>query len=559
MIDTYRLQQLVQLGETLECEFKSENKSNLSDSVIFEEVVAFANSEGGILLIGVSDNGVITGAKARHGGTTDVFKVQSAIFNNTVPNINTRVSWIPHQDVYVLAIEVDQYPEICATSTGKALRRRIGTDGKPQTIPYYPHEQRSRRIDLGFLDFSAQTIESSSFEDFDPLAFERLRQITKLRGEPSLLTLSNEELAKALRLVESIGGKPVPNVAGLLVLGRVEVIERILPTHQVLFQVLDAHENVRVNDSFRQSLLSVIHEIESRFAIRNEEKEVQVGLFRIPIPNYSPEGFREAVNNAILHRDYTQLGAVHIQWHHDQLRITNPGGFPEGITINNILVHEPKPRNPRLAEVFRRIGLVEQTGRGVGKIYSGQLRYGRPLPDYTQSNSTGVRVMLYGGSTSLGFAAFVHEYDRQGNSLRLDELIILNELFFQRRIETTVASRLMQKGIPQARSVLEHLVERGLVEARGERKGRIYHLASSVYQRFKMENAYVRTRGFDLQQQEQMVLNYVQEFGRITRAETASLCQLSDDQASRLLKNLTLKEPRLSLKGQGRGAYYEWK
>jgi ATP-dependent DNA helicase RecG len=89
------------------------------------------------------------------------------------------------------------------------------------------------------------------------------------------------------------------------------------------------------------------------------------------VPNYAPQAFREAVNNAVLHRDYTRRGATHVQWHSDHLFISNPGGFLEGITLDNLLVHEPKPRNPRLTEAARRIGLVETTGRGIDKIYLG--------------------------------------------------------------------------------------------------------------------------------------------------------------------------------------------
>src|SRR5207247_149928 len=104
----------------------------------------------------------------------------------------------------------------------------------------------------------------------------------------------------------------------------------------------------------------------------------------------------------------------------DHILITNPGGFPDGVTLENLLVHEPKPRNNLLAEAFKRIGLIEQTGRGIDKIYLGKLRYGRPIPDYTRSDDNNVRVVLRGGEGSLRFAAFVFEEDRQGRSLALD-------------------------------------------------------------------------------------------------------------------------------------------
>jgi ATP-dependent DNA helicase RecG len=141
-------------GETLEVEFKSDLRK-ISDGEIYEEIVAMANSKGGILLIGVDDDGRVVGCKPRHGRTTDPLKMQSAIFNNTVPNINTRVKVINHPGGNILSIEVDRYPEPCATASGKSLRRAIGADGRPQSIPFYPRDQRSYRIDLGLLDFSA--------------------------------------------------------------------------------------------------------------------------------------------------------------------------------------------------------------------------------------------------------------------------------------------------------------------------------------------------------------------------------------------------------------------
>ena len=542
MITPDRLQELIAAGESLEREFKSDRRQ-ISDTEIYEEVVALANTQGGTLLVGVEDDGAVTGAKPRHGKTTDPVKLQAAIFNNTVPNVNTRISVVQHAKGPVIAVEVDSYPEPCATAAGKSLRRVIGGDGKPCTVPFYPSEQRSRRVDLGLLDFSAQKMDQASFDDLDPLEFERLRQtVTRLRGDLGLLKLSDRELAKALRLVESSGKALVPNVAGLLLLGREQVIENLLPTHNVFFQVLDAQGNVKVNDSFRAPLLRVLQEVESRFAARNEEHEVLVGLFRVPIPDYSPEGFREAVNNAALHRDYSRLDAVYVQWQPDHLLITSPGGFPAGVTADNILVHEPKPRNERLAEAFRRIGLVEQTGRGVDKIFMGQLRYGRPVPDFSRSDSTGVRVVLRGGQPSLQFAAFVYEQDKEGHALSLDELMVLNALFFERRIDTQSAAKLIQKDVSEGRAILERLHERGLIEAAGERKGRVFHLGAALYRRLGESDGYVRIHGIDRLRQEGLVMEYLQAHGRITRGEVMRLLGVTGNQARRIVDRMKASE-----------------
>ena len=559
-MDLDRFEALIALGESIDREFKSDRRQ-LSDRAIYEEVVALANTSGGVLLIGVEDDGAITGAHPRHGGTTDPVRLQSAVFNNTVPNINTRISVVSHPDGSALAIEVDPYPEACATSAGKALRRTVGPDGRPQTVPFYPRDQRSHRIDLGLLDFSAQAMESSSFDSLNPLEYERLRQmVARLRGDRSLLDLPARDIARALQLVETRGQQLVPNVAGLLLLGHEDALRDLLPTHGVHFQVIDAQGNVRVNELLAGPLLRVVEEIETRFLARNEEREINVGMIRLPVPDYSPEGFREAFNNAILHRDYTRLGAVYVQWYPDHMLITNPGGFPEGITLDNLLIHEPKPRSPRLAAAFKRIGLIEQTGRGVDKIYLGQLRYGRPAPDYTRSDADGVRVTLRGGKSSLEFAAFVYDQDKAGQPLSLDELMVLNELFYERRTDSERAGKLIQKGATEGRRVLELLHERGLVEARGERRGRVYHLSASLYQRLGGVSAYVRTRGFDRIQQREMVANALKSSpqGRITRGQVMDLCQMTQAQAYYLLKDMR-DEGVLELHGQKRGAYYTLK
>jgi ATP-dependent DNA helicase RecG len=339
-------------------------------------------------------------------------------------------------------------------------------------------------------------------------------------------------------------------------LGKEAVFRSMVPTNEIYFQVFDDQGNVRANDGFRGPLLKVLEEIEARFRARNEEDEVSVGFFRVPIPDYSPEGFREAVNNAILHRDYSRLGAVYVQWHHDHILIANPGGFLPGITLENILVHEPKPRNQLLAEAFKRLGLIEQTGKGVDKIFMGQLRYGRPPPDYSRSDLESVRVVLLGGGASQQFAAFVFEQDRKGHRLGLDELMILNSLFFDRRINSDDAGMLIQKGPIAARRVLEQLCEKGLLVAKGETRGRVYHLSAELYRRLGQPEGYVRAHGIDRARQEGLVMEYLEAHGRMTRKEVETLLGVTKSQARRLLERMR-ESGKVEAQGNTpRGTYY---
>jgi ATP-dependent DNA helicase RecG len=112
------------------------------------------------------------------------------------------------------------------------------------------------------------------------------------------------------------------------------------------------------------------------FSLRNEEHELTVDLFRVGLPAYDPLVFREPVNNAITHLDYNLMEVVHTQIHDDFLRIINLGGFVEGIRLDSLLVSGPLSRNLLPADIFKKISLVERTGRRIRLIYSGQLRTG---------------------------------------------------------------------------------------------------------------------------------------------------------------------------------------
>ena len=137
----------------------------------------------------------------------------------------------------------------------------------------------------------------------------------------------------------------------------------------------------------------------------------------------------------------------------------------------------------------------------------------------------------------------------------MDELLVLNHLQNERRADVQTVGRLIQHGEARARAVLERLLERGLVEARGERRARTYLLSASVYRELGSPAGYVRASGFDRIQRETMILQYIEAHGRITRRDTMELCNLSGNQASHLLRQMAA-EGKLRQEGQKRGAYY---
>jgi len=558
-----RLLELIEAGETLNVEFKGERARKLSDRKLVETVVCLANRPGpenAWLLVGVEDDGRITGARPRHeAGRTDPARLTALIANQTRPSLMVNVSIVIIKGKEILAIEIPASRSPVGTSDGHYLRRAIGGDGKPSCVPMHFHEMQAYQADRGMLDYSTLVIPQASWQDLDPLEFERYRRSireSRGRGDQALLDLPDLELAKALGAVETNGRAKRIRALGLLLFGKEEALTRLLPSHEVAFQVLQGN-SMEVNDFFRWPLLRVMEEIEARFLARNREQELLVGFFRVGVPDYSPAAFREGVANALIHRDYTKLGAVHIQWYDDRLEISSPGGFPEGVRLDNLLVTPPRPRNPLLADALKRAGIVERTSRGIDTIYLEQLRNGRPAPSYDRSDSAGVVLVLPGGEANINFVRLVVEEGQAGRPLYLDELILLNALWRNRTLTTDQASRLIQKPEAEARSFLQRLVESGLVEARGERRGRTWHLSAATYRRLGDRAAYIRQRGFEPLQQEQMVMQYVENNKRITRREAAELCQISGPQAYRLLDRLVTDGKLVREGKRGRGVVYK--
>jgi ATP-dependent DNA helicase RecG len=429
-------------------------------------------------------------------------------------------------------------------------------DGTPECVPFYPHEFFQRESDLGLLDYSAMAVTQTNPDDIDPLERQRLRQmIERYGGDRSLLALSDAELDGALGFIRHQDGGSILTVAGLLIVGKETVLRERVPTHEVAFQVLEGTQ-VRVNDFYRAPLLKTFERIQEQFESRISEEEIQVGLFRVPIPTFDKRSFREALVNALTHRDYTRLGACYTRWETDGLTISSPGGFVEGVTLKNLLVVEPKPRNPLLADAFKRIGLAERTGRGVDLIFQGLLRYGRPEPDYSRSDGSQVVVRFSSASADLDFLRMILEIEERTNTpIPVDSLIVLSRLRRERRMDIHLLASAIQKDVSTARAVLERLMEIGLVEAHGVKKGRTYTLSARVYQRLDQKAGYIRQAGFDPIQQEQMVLKYIRKHGTIRRKDAIELCKIGPFQATRLLKKLE-KAHGIKRVGTGRGSYY---
>lgn len=541
-------------AETLTVEFKSDRK-RLSDDELVEALVCLANTDGGELWLGVEDDATPTGLHEAH---QNLAGLPGLVAARTSPSLVVTVEALDVSGCRVARIVVPKSVSEVATTAGMYLRRRLKQDGLPECVPMLPHERSSRAGHFGMNDVSAQPVAGATLVDFDPLERERLRQaIRQYGGDRVLLELDDEALDGALGFTTRMqNGERVPTLTGLLVIGRESALRERVPTHELAFQVL-ARETVSFNEFRRFPLLKALEWLETNFRPYNPEKEVQIGLFRVPVPKVDMGAFREAVANALVHRDYHRLGATHVRLDDWGLTVSNPGGLVEGVTLDNLLTTEPRPRNPALADAMKRIGIVERSGRGVDKIYRGMLRFGRPEPDYSRTDGNNVVLQLATVEADEVFLQLVVEQENRQNSISLpiDSLIALAVLREQKRLGMDELARHIHRDAVQTRRTLEQLVEAGLVQPHGNTRNRSYTLSAEVYQAKGNRVAYTRQAGFSRLQHEQMVLGHVRHHGRIQRSEVMDLCHLNKDQAARLIQKLKT-EGKLIQHGKLRGSFY---
>jgi len=242
--------------------------------------------------------------------------------------------------------------------------------------------------------------------------------------------------------------------------------------------------------------------------------------------------------------EITRLGTVHVQLHDDHVRVSNPGGFVIGVRPDNLLVADPHPRNPLLADAFKRVGLVERTGRGVSIIYTGQAQNGRRPPDYRYSTEVSVLVTLDSGPADLDFVRLSIQANRRlGRALRVEELLALWTIWQEGATTPSDLAPCVQQSADDTAALLAGLAHLG-----------VFQMAEGAYT-LSEELSRAKEREPPQASPAVAILAYVKTHGRITRREAVAVTGLTDEQARYQLRKLA-KRGDLEQIGAGRGAYY---
>lgn len=540
-------EQILSRGENLTVEFKTwiyakDMRERISLAV--DELVAFANAKGGTVYMGVEDNGVVTGCKGY-----DVQKIMESIYDRTRPALFTEIEVIQYEGKDVLAVKVERDGTTYATSDGRCLKR-LGKNSKP----YYPDEMSNKYTDIQSPDFSGQILADSTLDDINVLEIYSLKEKLKMRDPKSSLSeLEDMSFLRDLGLVKADDGVDKLTIAGLLFVGKEASINRLLPQAEIIYLHYSA-ENLEEYDSrldLKQPIISVIDRLAERIQNANKIVNVQVGLFRLEVEDFSEKVFQEALLNALSHRDYLNMGAVYVKHYPDRIVIENPGSFPEGVNEKNIITHPSTPRNKLIAETLQRLKYVQRTGQGVDIIFREMVSSGKPYPQY-HVYSEAVTLTIFSAIDDISFVKFIAgEQDRLQKLLTLSELMILRHLTDNKRMMLSEAQELTQLPIAEVRKSCNGLVKNGLIELSGKE----YMLTAKVYEAIKSDVEYAQDTVIRYIKAKSLIETYLQSAEFITNEKIRKLCGFTRQQARVTLDKMQ-SEGILRMEGKGRVARY---
>ncbi|MBW2059911.1 MAG: putative DNA binding domain-containing protein, partial [Deltaproteobacteria bacterium] len=524
--------------ETLDFKACPRDKRKIIQMVV-EYAVCFANAGGGTLVLGVDDRTTGLDKAVRGCPELDLLEMKRTVYDSTDPKILVETEELEFSGRRVILIHIPEGTDVHTTTKGLA-KIRVGKDCQPLTGTM----RRILPFRKGLADFAAQTLAEPWAELLDPEEIRRMRRTLQERDPRSaLLQQPDEQFLQGLGLLVREEEELRLTIAGLLLAGREDALREFLPQHEVTYLHMTSPMEYRRRRDLRQPILKLLESIHEAISVDNPIFTLKVGLFHFEIPAFPPDVYREALLNALTHRDYTDMsGRVMVWQYENRLEVQNPGGLLPGITPENILRAGPRHRNPLLAEALQKLRLVERSGVGIDRMFYIQLYHGKEPPSFeTDPANSSLKVSLHNGVVDSTFALFVRREEEAGRPLGLDNLLVLSALRRHRELTTSMAAQVLQVDDRNARSVLNRMVAQGYLERGGRGKGTVFRLSGSVYESLGQSIQYIREKGIDELRFEELILEYVRQYDSVSNRQVRELLGVNRFVATRLLRSLVKK------------------
>lgn len=509
-VNLERLQGWLDAREGENLEFK-EAKTSFDRDRLTRYCVALANEGGGHLVLGVTDK------RPRQVVGSAAFRNLARLKQDQSQRVRLRIdaTELDHAAGRVVIVSVPPRPIGTPIQYQGAYWMRRGED-----LVAMSAETLKQILDEAQPDYSAQICPGATSADLDEVAIERLRSYWVAHsGNAGLATVSTAQLLEDAEL--TINGEIT--YAALILLGSETALSRHLPQAETIFEYRSTEGSIPYQQrrEFRQGFLLCLDELWNLIELRNEVYTYQEGLFRREIAAFNEAAIREALLNALSHRDYRLGGSIFIRQYPKRLEIVSPGGFPAGITIENLLRRQ-SPRNRRIAEVMAKCGLVERSGQGANLIYESCIQESKALPDYSDTDEHQVSIVLSGQVQDDRFLGFLERVGSETLAQFTTEDFLLIDAI-HRNAELS----------EQLRMRLPRLSDLGVVESKGRGRGTRYLLSERFYRFADSRGAYTRRKGLDRETNKALLQKHI----RRNEKEGSPLRDLQD-----VLPALSLKQ-----------------
>ncbi|MGD9765195.1 MAG: ATP-binding protein [Candidatus Binatia bacterium] len=526
---------LLDAKEDEHLEFK-EAKQNFHLDKLVKYSAALANEGGGSIVLGVTDR------RPRTVVGTQAFQSVERTKAGLIERLRLRITIdeIQHPDGRVLIVTAPGRPIGMPIPVDGAYWMRGGED----LVPMTPDMLR-RIFDESGPDFSAELCATATMADLDPRAVEEFRvRWHRKSGNDALLQESPEQLLGDAELVTDSG----VTYAALILLGTRAALGAHLAQAEVIFEYRssDAVGPASQREEFREGFLLYYERLWELVNLRNDRQHYQDGLFMVDVPTFSEGSVREALLNAIAHRDYRLSSSVFVRQFRRRIEIVSPGGFPPGVSPENILERQ-NPRNRRIAENLGRCGLVERSGQGADRMFEESIRQSKPLPDFGGTDPYQVSLTLHGEVQDPNFLRFLEKVGQENLALfNTRDFLLLNAVHREEAVPAELQPR------------LRPLVELGVVEVIGRGKGTRYLLSRHFYTMIGKTGIYTRRKGLDHRTNKELILQHLREnpAGSPLAVIQQVLPQLSPRRVQTLLRELR-EDGRVQLDGSRR--WSRWK
>lgn len=441
------VQELLEAKEGEHVQFK-EAKNRFDFGEAARCCCALANNGGGKLVFGITDKrprGVVGSAAFDQPERTRMGLIEKL-------KVNVDFQIFDYEGKRVLAFDVKSRPIGLPVQYDGVAWIYEGDTLKPMSEDM----RRSIYEETGG-DFSGTICAGATIDDLDETAIENFRtKWIEKSGKKQLATLSKEQLLHDCGAITDDG----VTYAALILFGKNAAIIKYLTQAEIIFEYRSSEASGPANqrEEFKVGFFACYDRVWELVNLRNDKQHYQEGFFVFDIATFNERVVREAILNAVSHRNYQFGGSIFVRQFRDRLVVESPGGLPFGITLDNILDRQ-LPRNRRIAEILSLCGMVERSGQGMNLMFELSVQEAKPLPDFTGTDDFFVSVTLNGLIIDKAMLSVINRISERGAELlSTEDFLVIDALYHERPLNEKMQSR------------LNRLIEMGIVEHIGRKK-----------------------------------------------------------------------------------------